>query len=109
MPTTAELRPITLLEALRKVFFSLYTQKIMSCWEKNNALAPSQHGGRVAHGTDTASLQVINILEQTMTSNSPCCITSYDKRRAFDSLSKVVKKLAWYRDHHDARYHGQLQ
>ena len=60
-------------------------------------LDPSQHGFRANHGTDSASLLLVDALEQAKETHTECLVSSWDIRRAFDSISKPALQMAWIR------------
>ena len=60
-------------------------------------LDPSQHGFRANHGTDSASLLLIDALEHAKETHTACLVSSWDIRRAFDSISKPALQMAWTR------------
>ena len=59
-------------------------------------LDPSQHGFRAKHGTDSASLLLVDALEHAKETHT-ACLVSWDVRRAFDSISKPALQMAWTR------------
>ena len=66
-------------------------------WEVHGALTPSQHGFRRGHGTDSALMVHLNCFEHARSSNSPLFLSSWDIRRAFDSVSKEAMDASWQR------------
>ena len=62
--TPQNLRPICLVEVLRKLWMSITINRIKAVWEKHGVLDESQHGFRGERGTDSALLSIINELEQ---------------------------------------------
>ena len=58
-------------------------------------LDPSQHGFRAKHGTDSASLLLVDALEHAKETHSACLVSSWDIRCAFDSISKPALQMAW--------------
>ena len=90
-------RPIMLVEVLRKAWISIIVYRINSSWNRHNSLHPSQHGFRSRHGTDTALLGLQNMFEQSSISSSPLYLSSWDVKKAFDSLSKNVLRFSWIR------------
>ena len=91
------LRPLMLLEVLRKIWVWIIVRKIIRCWETHQALTPSQHGFRRGHGTDSALLVHLNCIEHARRTNTPLFLSSWDIRRAFDSVSKEVMDASWRR------------
>ena len=92
-----DLRPICLLEIFRKLWTSILTHRIRGAWETHDMLDPSQHGFRAKHGTDSASLLLVDALEHAKETHSACLVSSWDIRRAFDSISKPALQMAWTR------------
>ena len=90
-------RPITLVEVMRKVWMGIVVQKIKRVWEAFGILQPNQHAGRSFGGTHTATTETINIIEQAQESHADMYSTSWDIKRAFDSVSKNLQKIAYAR------------
>ena len=61
-PTVDELRPIVLLEVLRKCLAGLIVKRTMNVIEEQRVLSESQHAFRRGRGTYTANLQLKNAL-----------------------------------------------
>jgi len=78
-----------LVEVLRKLWVGIVIDMITSIWEQYETLAPSQHGFRRRRGTDTALIEVINILEHAQETDS------WDIKRAFESVTRPLMDLAW--------------
>ena len=96
-PLVKDLRPISLVEALRKIWISLINQQINVAITRFNILHPSQHGSIPTRGTCTASLVHLNYLEETLQSKHLIHRSSWDMKRAFDSVSKVMMRISWIR------------
>ena len=60
-------------------------------------LDPSQHGFRANHGTDSTSLLLVDAREHGKNTHTACLVSSWDIRRAFDSISKPALQMAWTR------------
>ena len=58
-------------------------------------LDPSQHGFRAKHGIESASLLLVDALEHAKETHTACLVSSWDIRRAFDSISKPALQMAW--------------
>ena len=86
-----------LLEVLRKIWIWIHIRKIVRLWESHRALTPNQHGFRRGHGTDSALMVHINCLEHAKLSGTPLFLSSWDIRRAFDSVSKEAMDASWRR------------
>jgi hypothetical protein len=65
-----DLRPICPLEIFRKLWTSIITHRIRNAWETHNLLDLSQHGFKANHGTESASLLLIDALEQAKETHS---------------------------------------
>jgi len=92
-----DLRPIMLLETLRKQWFKLIVADITYVWEKFNMMSDAQHGSRRGRSTDAAILQLQNLIEDSNTNQVPLYIAMWDITKAFDSVSKNVLKMSWAR------------
>ena len=91
------LRPLMLLEVLRKLWIWIHIRKIVCLWDTHLALNPNQHGFRRGHGTDSALIVHINCMEHARLSQTPLFMSSWDIRRAFDSVSKEAMDASWRR------------
>ena len=58
-------------------------------------LDPSQHGLSANHGTDSASLLLVNALEHVKETYIACLVSSWNIRRAFNSISKPAFQMTW--------------
>jgi hypothetical protein len=92
-----DVRPICLVEVLRKVWNSLILRRISRALERNGILAEEQCAFRPNRGTDTAMLQMINALEEAEEQGTEAYVSSWDTRRAFDSPAKQALMRAWTR------------
>ena len=91
------LRPLMLLEVLRKIWMWIHNRKIFCPWDTHNALNPNQHGFRRGYGTDSALIVHLNCMEHALLSHTPLFMSSWDIRRAFDSVSKEAMDASWRR------------
>ena len=91
------LRPLILLEVLRKLWVGLIIGRITRAWERHSVLADAQHGFRPGRGTDTALLQFINAREHAEEAALPLYSSSWDIRRAFDSVPRGAMEISWTR------------
>jgi hypothetical protein len=62
-PSLNHLCPLSLLEALRKTWCSIFVRRIQHYWRNEGCLNDSQHGGVKGRGTGSAVLEMINALE----------------------------------------------
>jgi hypothetical protein len=93
-PTNIEdLQSICLLEIFRKPWTSILTHRIRNAWEHFDMLDPSQHRFRAKHGTDSASLLLVDALKHAKDTHFTCLVSFWDIRRAFDSISKPASFL----------------
>ena len=88
------LRPIMLLEVLRKVWTTLLHRKVAHAWEQFNLLAQGQAGGRPSHSTEGPITQLIAYLDHRRQSQSATFVTFWDIARAFDSPSKNILRAS---------------
>ena len=92
-----EMRPLLLLEVLRKVWAGIFRARMVAFLERNNLLHPSQHGAMRGCGTDTAAPIFVNAIETAKEWNSSVFISSWDVKRAFDSLAREFQIAALVR------------
>ena len=96
--TLADLRPLMLLEVLRKLWLSLFLKPIASYLVQSNLLCTYQCGGIPNSGTEDAILQIINTLEDSSERAQNLEILAFDKAKAFDSPGRIGGiSLAWQR------------
>ena len=65
------LRPLLLLEVIRKLWTGITVGRITRAWERHRVLATAQQGFRPGRGTDTALIQFINAREHAEETNTP--------------------------------------
>ena len=97
IPSIKDLRPLILVEAVRKVWSKLVLGKMKEVWKQTPLLDEAQHGYTAHRSTMTASLLHINLLEDAIHRNSELHTSSYDLSKAFDSVSKNIMRIAWRR------------
>ena len=95
--TLDSLRPLILLEVLRKLWVGLIIVRITRAWERHGILADAQHGFRPGRGADTALLQFINAREHAEEAALPLYSSSWDIRQAFDSVPRGAMEISWSR------------
>ena len=71
--------------------------KLNAVFLRHNLLDEAQHGYLPQRNTMTASLIHINIIEDAQEFGRPLHRTSFDKSKAFDSVSKNMMRIAWRR------------
>ena len=96
-PTLDDLRPIALIEVTRKLWLALIFRSITDVWNRTHILSTQQHGIRSGVGTHTASVNPINAIEQAEESATSILLSSWDCRRAFDSVGFMIRYLAYVR------------
>jgi hypothetical protein len=95
-PTADELRPLTLLDSLRKTWERLILNTIQKTCMKHGSYQHNQHC-RPENGTDAALLTLRATLEKAQNTKEHIKITSWDMKKAFDSVSKPNLMMAWMR------------
>ena len=96
--TLAELRPLMLLEVLRKLWLGLILKPIANYLVQNNLLCAYQNGGIPNSGTEDTILQLINTIEDSSERAQNQEILAFDKAKAFDSPGRIGGiSLAWQR------------
>jgi hypothetical protein len=96
-PSKKDLRPLALVEVLRKAWISIFVKRIQNKWEATRALENTQHGFRPKKGTDTAVAGMINTLETAQEYCSRVLLSSWDLKKAFDSVPKDILVWSWMR------------
>ena len=96
-PTLESLRPIALLEVLRKLWVAIIIHRIQTLFQTGGYLHPSQHGCLRGVGTDEAIMEITNILEATKEKQGEVYVASWDMRRAFDRVPKSFLIFSWLR------------
>ena len=90
----SDLRPITLVEILRKLWSGFFVNKVRDSVNKFSLISANQFGYTKWKGTDMLSVVLANALEQASEQNLNIALSSWDKKRAFCSVSKNVSKIA---------------
>jgi hypothetical protein len=96
-PDVGDLRPLMLMEALRKVWGSIFVRRIQKMWKSRKVLQPNQFGSVPGKGTDGAVVEFLNAAESARERKTPIYVTSWDIKRAFDSVAKPLVTLALQR------------
>ena len=96
-PSLKDLRPIMLVDVIRKIWVGLLMDKIRCAWDKWGLINTSQHGFMTGKGTDTAVPHLISLFETARQSHAPLYISSWDITRAFDSLGRETVMMALLR------------
>ena len=93
----SDLRPLVLVEVTRKLWISITINRIKALWDREQLLLQSQHAYRSKHGTDSAMIQIINAFEQARETCADLWVSSWDVKRAFDSVGRNVQIAVWLR------------
>ena len=72
----------------------LTIKKITAAWDRHGILSESQHGFRHKRGTDSALLQFINAVEHSVATGIPLYTSSWDIKRAFDSVHRDAQEYS---------------
>ena len=88
------LRPIGLEDCMQKLWFSISYKRIAATWDKYGALDEAHHGFVPNRGTDSGFLDLLNQLEKAQEWGVSALLCSWDVKRAFDSVSRTVIRMA---------------
>jgi hypothetical protein len=91
--TLDSIRPVVLIEILRKVWLKGIVQHIRNTLEKHKCLDKRQYGFRQNRSTEQAIVQLINVLEHSQFENKNYFVSSWDISRAFDSVLRPFAEL----------------
>eukprot|EP01041_Mallomonas_annulata_P011199 gene11199-23390_t len=91
--TIGNLRPLALIESLRKLWINLLLYPTLCTLHDNNHLSTAQHGYTHGKSTTTATMTLINYME----THSTFYLSSFDFTKAFDSISQPFIDLAYLR------------
>ena len=70
---------------------------IVEVWEENEVPSPGQYGFRRGRGCESATIQVINALEDAEENSTEIHGSSWDIKRAFDTIRKPILQMSWER------------
>ena len=93
----ANFRPLMLIETTRKLWTSILIKKVSAIWHKHKLLSTAQNAFIWQLGTDSASIQHVQVLEEAQRLGCSIHRSSWDMSRAFDAVSKNAARLAWTR------------
>ena len=96
VPTASELRPLSLVDCIRKLWEKLLLRRIQCVWSTHGVPAENQHC-RSRRGCSTALLEFQAVQETAEETSTNVFFSSWDIRRAFDSISKTVIMMSWMR------------
>ena len=91
-------RPISILSVVSKLCEKVVCLQLSSYLEKNHILCENQHGFRSGHSTETAMLETVNFISDSMDQRHVTTLLTADTSRAFDTVehSRLLEKLGWY-------------
>jgi hypothetical protein len=72
----ANLRPLMLIEALRKLWIELSLEPVISLWHESNLFSTDQHGSTRGCGTYSAIFDVLAIMEEAEELGAPLQVSS---------------------------------
>lgn len=87
------IRPIVLLEVIRKLWYKIITRKIQKALEQANILQPNQFGFRGHRSCADALLNFINVLEHADVTGQPVYCSSWDIVGAFNAPDRPLLEL----------------
>ena len=90
----SNVRPLMLLEPLRKAWTGIFNLRFRRIREKHGILNESQHGFRPRRGCSDALMQTHNLLESVHEMSDKLYLSTWDIKRAFDSITKRHIRLA---------------
>ena len=93
-PSPKDLRPLMLVETLRKVWCGFAVTKVWKFLEERHLLESTQFAYRKKHEAGIAQLQLTNAIEEAAESGSSIYVSSFDLVHAFDSISHNIIKLS---------------
>ena len=88
--TPDDLRPLCLLETTKKIWMGIIVGRIVNAWDDEKVLASGQYGFLQGRGREGLTIQVINALEEAEEVGTEIHGSSWDIRRAFDSIRKPI-------------------
>ena len=89
--------PLSLVEVGRKTWIGHFMRMLTAKIHKYRLLRDSQNGGLKGKGCDSATILLINALESARELMVEIVVSSWDKKRAFDSVSKNLAKISLIR------------
>jgi hypothetical protein len=95
-PKPDDLRPLALLESLRKLWERILLKRMQKVWRQHHSMSSNQHFGP-NRSTMDALLLLHNITEEASTTDQPLFMSSWDIKKAFDSVSKPLLIMSWVR------------
>jgi hypothetical protein len=94
-PRLDQLRPLMLIEVLRKVWSGFNVNEVWRFLEKHQLLEDIQFAYRRNREAGVAMLLQRNAVEEAQETESAILLGSYDKYHAFDALTRAAMKLSF--------------
>ena len=91
------LRPIMLVECIRKLWVGIVIRRLSTFLTKENFLSTSQHGYVAHRSTVTSGLQLLDCLDDFSENRIATFLSSWDFTKAFDALPFSLSRLALLR------------
>jgi hypothetical protein len=88
-----KIRPVVLVEVLRKCFVKAIVRQISAAVEKYKVLHHTQYGFRSQRNCQQAILQFLNVIEFAHFEKRPVYMTSWDISSASDSVTRPLAEL----------------
>jgi hypothetical protein len=88
-----------LIEVTRKIWMGLIMDRVRSFWSKHQLLDERQHAYLRGKGTQTAIPQFINAMETAREFATDLFMSSWDRSKAFDNLSREMLLICLRRLH----------
>ena len=107
----SNIRPIVLVEVLRKIWAGAIIKAIRNAWEKFEILQPTQYGFRQSRSCASCLIQFINLSESARELNQEMYFSSWDFKDAFPSIPRYIIYISLRRlgvPHQLATYFGEL-
>ena len=87
-PSLGDLRPLSLVEVLRKLWASVIMRNVSAAWARTSTLNRNQHGFIPGRSMEEAVLEALNSLESAKELKTDLFVSSWDIKRAFDRVPK---------------------
>jgi hypothetical protein len=96
-PTLDDLRPLSLFETTRKVWFAMVMVKLRARWAQDGLLHDAQNMFIKGRSMDLSVLALLNVLETAKEWKSDVFLSSWDITRAFDRVPIQAQIWAYVR------------
>ena len=96
-PTLNDLRPLSLFETTRKLWFALVLTKMRAVWAREGLLHPAQSMFIKGRSMDLSVLALMNVLETAKEWKADVFLSSWDITKAFDRVPVQAQIWAYVR------------